>query len=626
MCGIAGILRFDGIESSPDEIERMTRAIAHRGPDGQGVMRRDGVALGHRRLAIIDLETGAQPMKNEDENVWLTFNGEIYNYKQLTSELEACGHRFATRSDSEVIVHAYEEWGPECVKRFRGMFAFAIADFAKRRMLFARDHFGIKPLYYRTGPGFVAFASELAALRSVDAPPPGGSLAAIEYFLRFQYIPTPHTIYDDTWKLAPASYLVVGFDGSHGDPVRYFDVEFTGDGPHDAGELEQQTEHVIRESVTAHLVSDVPFGVFLSGGIDSTLVAMEMARILDTPVRAFGIGFKEREFDELEYAREAAKRCGVELITDIVRETEAAAILPSLVEHYGEPFGDTSSIPTWFVSRLAREHVPMVLSGDGGDEAFGGYDSYRMWLTMPSNRKALDLLRAGHPRGAAKAYMRARRRRATGESLATEWQRHIGYVDRDSREGLWRTEHRDLVSVPSSRFEESAKRAASLDELSFAQYLDYQTYLPNDILTKVDVASMYHGLEVRTPLIDRVVVDHAGRVPVDFRMHSNGSGHPVGKYLLKRILSREFPDSFVYRRKMGFAMPRSRWFLGSGAFRQLLERVVLDPDSPLNRIFNASEMRRQIDRHSETFDNSGQLWLLLVLGIWLEQNPDVMFS
>ncbi|MBC8144733.1 MAG: asparagine synthase (glutamine-hydrolyzing) [bacterium] len=626
MCGIAGILRYGNATGSPDEIERMTHAIAHRGPDGQGVMRRDGVALGHRRLAIIDLETGAQPMLNEDGNVWLTFNGEIYNYKQLTAELVACGHIFATHSDSEVIVHAYEEWGPECVKRFRGMFAFALVDYNRRRVVLARDHFGIKPLYYRAADGFVAFASELSALRQVDAPVPEGNLAAVEYFLRYQYIPTPHTIYRDTWKLPPASYLMIDFDGLISDPVRYWDIAFTGDGVHDAEQLEDVTERVIRDSVSAHLVSDVPFGVFLSGGIDSTLVAMEMARILDTPVRAFGIGFDEVEFDELAYAREAAQRCGVELVTDVVREDEALEILPSLVDHYGEPFGDTSAIPTWFVSRLARSHVPMVLSGDGGDEAFAGYDSYRTWLALPTKRKSLELLRQGHPKGAVKNLVRAMRRDATGDSRSTQWQRHIGYVDRASRLRLWRSEHRGVVDIDSSRFDESAERANDLDVLSFAQYLDYQTYLPNDILTKVDVASMYHGLEVRTPLIDHVVVEHAARVPVEYRMRSNGDGRPVGKYLLKKILSREFPESFVHRRKMGFAMPRSRWFAGNRGFRRMLEAVILDSGSPLHRLFDADELRRQIDRHTDASDNSGQLWLLLVLGIWLDQNPDVRFS
>jgi asparagine synthase (glutamine-hydrolysing) len=604
----------------------MTAAIAHRGPDGQGVFCRDGVALGHRRLAIIDLETGAQPMTNEDESVWLTFNGEIYNYRELTAELEARGHRFATRSDSEVIVHAYEEWGPRCVERFRGMFAFAIADFARRRIVLARDHFGIKPLYYRAGDGFLAFASELAALRNVDAPAPSGNLSAVEYFLRFQYIPTPHTIYNDTWKLPPASYLVVDFDGRRGEPERYWDIRFSGDGPREAERLEETTERVIRESVSAHLVSDVPFGVFLSGGIDSTLVAMEMARILDTPVRAFGIGFGEREFDEMTFAAEAARRCGVELVTDVVVEDEAARILPSLVEHYGEPFGDTSAIPTWFVSRLARAHVPMVLSGDGGDEAFAGYESYRWWLTKPTKRKALALMRGGHPKGAVKTLVRAMQRRSGGETLASEWQRHIGYVDRGSRLGLWRDEHRDLVAIACDRFDESAARAADFDELSFAQYLDYQTYLPNDILTKVDVASMYHGLEVRTPLIDRVVVEHAARVPVEYRMRSNGGGKPVGKYLLKRILSREFPDTFVHRQKMGFGLPRSRWFLGDGPFRRMLEETVLDAGSPLHSLFEPAELRRQVELHTADFDNSGQLWLLLVLGIWLDQNREVRFA
>lgn len=604
----------------------MTRAIAHRGPDGEGLFLRNGVALGHRRLSIIDIERGAQPMTNEDQSVWITFNGEIYNYRELTTELISLGHRFVTRSDTEAIVHAYDEWGADCVKRLRGMFAFAIADFNNRRLLLARDHFGIKPLYYRRGEGFTAFASELLSLRQVNAPSPVVSLEAIEYFLRFQYIPIPLTIYHDTRKLPPASYVIADFDGNVGEPVRYWDVEFDGARELESEGLEEATHRVIRDSVEAHLVADVPFGVFLSGGVDSTIVAMEMSRILGTSVRAFGIGFDEQAYSEMGFAREAARRSGVELIIDVVREDEAIEILPELVAHYGEPFGDTSAIPTWFVSRLARAHVPMVLSGDGGDEAFGGYDSYRTWMKLPRTSTALEQIRGGHPRGAARTLVGALRRAASGATLAGDWQRNITYFDAGSRARLWREDLRHLTTLESARFAEAAARAASLDHLSFAQYMDYQTYLPSDILTKVDVASMSHGLEVRTPLIDRLVVEHAARIPVEYRYRRNDDGQLTGKYLLKKILSRDFSSSFVYRKKMGFALPRSHWFMPGRPFRELAEEVTLSSGAILGDIFDHSELQHQFAVHSEKRDNSGNLWLLLVLGLWLEQQRGIEIS
>src|SRR4051794_40237634 len=287
MCGIAGIIRWQGDRLRPAEIERMTEAIDHRGPDGVGFLRRDGVALGHRRLAIIDPELGQQPMSNDDETVWLSYNGEMYNFQELRSELKAKGHRFETHCDTEVAIRAYEEWGPGCVKKFRGMFAFAMADFRNRRLLLARDHFGIKPLYYRLGEGYFAFASELPALRKIDDRAPAGNLDAVDLFLRYQYVPTPHTIYKDVHKLPPAHYLVVDFDGKVSGPTRYWDFSFQPQTGLSDDEWVERAESVIHESVKAHLVSDVPFGVFLSGGVDSSLVAAEMSRVLKHPVQAF---------------------------------------------------------------------------------------------------------------------------------------------------------------------------------------------------------------------------------------------------------------------------------------------------------------------------------------------------
>lgn len=626
MCGIAGIMRWNVKVPDRAEIERMTAAIAHRGPDGVGFLVRDNVALGHRRLAIIDPALGHQPMSNEDGSLWLTYNGEMYNYRELKEELRRAGHEFVTNSDTEVVIHAYQEWGAECLKKFRGMFAFAIADFRNRRLFIARDHFGIKPLYYRLGDGYLAFASELAALREVDDRTPAGSLWALELYLRYQYIPGPHTVYRDVYKLPPASYLLLDFDGGRAEPVKYWDVDFRAERGTPDEEWEERVDAAIADSVKAHLVADVPFGVFLSGGVDSSLVALKMSELLGRPVQAFAIGFKEERYSELDFARQVAVRCGIELHTEIV-EDNSLDFLPELISHYGEPFGDSSAIPTWHVSKLARERVPMVLSGDGGDEGFAGYSNYARWLDCDASFRAREDFPAA-PRAAFYWARQAARRRYAGgprHDLA-EWHDIVYYVRDQSRRDLWRPEHHDLVGRPCEAFEESDRKARGHDRVAYAQYLDYRTYLPYDILTKVDVASMYHGLEVRTPLIDLRVVDLAARLPLNLRLGRNGTSERVPKYLLKRILGRTFPPEFVHRKKQGFSIPRDLWFLPGQPARALLDSVLLDRGSRLYEFFNPKEVRAQLDVHSEGRDNSDALWLLLVLGLWLGQNPQVSFS
>ena len=625
MCGIAGIVRWKRPSSDDGEIQRMTAAVSHRGPDGLGFYRRDGVALGHRRLAIIDPELGIQPMSDEKENIWLTYNGELYNFRELKAELQQFGHKFQTNSDTEVVIHAYQQWGVECLKRFRGMFAFAIADFRERRLFLARDHFGIKPLYYRVGDGYVAFGSELSAIRQVDDVVPTGSLEAIDLFLRYSYIPTPHTIYRDTYKLPPANYLVVGFDGKREDPVKYWQLAFQPGKRVSDEEWIEKADDVIRESVRAHLVSDVPFGIFLSGGIDSTLVALEMSRVLERPIKAFAIGFKEDGYSELAFAEQVAAQCDIELHTEVIEDT-SLRFLPELIAHYGEPFGDSSAIPTWYVSRLAREHVPMVLSGDGGDEAFAGYINYSYWQSIDLRAKARADMRKA-PRASfywARKAVRQRLRVGSWNDLV-DWHDVIDYVRAQTRLALWRPEYHGSLNSDCDVFDRAHEVSQHWDRVAYAQYLDYQTYLPCDILTKVDVASMYHGLEVRTPLIDLRVVDVARQLPLTMRLRQNGSSGPIRKYALKNIVSKYFPDDFVHRRKQGFAIPRDKWFLNGQSARNLLEEIVDDMNSRLTEFFNPKAIHAQIDLHPGR-DNSSALWLLLVLGLWLRQNREVSFA
>jgi asparagine synthase (glutamine-hydrolysing) len=445
-------------------------------------------------------------------------------------------------------------------------------------------------------------------------------------FLRYQYIPTPHTIYRDVKKLPPASYLLIDFEGRLEEPRRYWDFRFQAESGISDREWEERAESVIHESVKAHLVSDVPFGVFLSGGADSTLVALQMSRILKQPVKAFAIGFSEKQYSELPYAEQAAARCGIDLHSEIVRD-DMLAILPDLVAHYGEPFGDSSAVPTWFVSRLARAQVPMVLSGDGGDEGFGGYESYKEWLAGDPLKHSIDSARQWAPRAAFWWLRKATRQYLSQSTLndLAEWQWHLQYVGDDQRQALWRDEFQELTGRKSDLFEEAHEKARELNRLSYAQYMDYQTYLPGDILTKVDVASMYHGLEVRTPLIDLRVIELAASLPFNQRVRQNGAGEPTRKYLLKKVLGKTFPREFVQRKKQGFGIPRAEWFSEGQSGRRMWNEIVLDPQSRLYDWFNPDAVRAQMKNH-ERSDNSGALWLLLVLGIWLDQNRDVGFN
>jgi asparagine synthase (glutamine-hydrolysing) len=623
MCGIAGILRWAGQPPEPAEIEAMTRTLAHRGPDGEGFYLRDGLALGHRRLAIIDLEGGRQPMSNESGSVWVSFNGEIYNYQDLRQQLQASGHTFASRSDTEVIVHAYEEWGPEAVKRFRGMFAFAIADFAKRQLVLARDHFGIKPLYYRLGRDYVAFASELAALREVHDAAPRGRIEAVDYYLRYRYIPGPGTIYEDIYQLPPATWLAIDFNGQRGEPSNYWQLVFEPKNGRSDDQWLEEFEAAVHDSVRAHLVADVPFGVFLSGGIDSTLVARTMSALLDRPVTAFSIAFDEEEFSELSYASQAAQTLGIELKSEVVTP-DVAQLIPQLVEHYGQPYADTSMIPTWYVSRLARKHVPMVLSGDGGDEAFAGYPRYEGWLRDGLGRETLALLAS--PRSVLLRVPRILRRlAATTQGQIQQWEDWISLMSPEIRRSLWRPEHHSLVDQRCPLLVRAATQAQGFDRVARAQYFDYQSYLPDDILTKVDIASMFHGLEVRPPLIDVKVVELAAGLPMDQRYRRNGKGS-VLKWLPKQSLRNSFAPGFVDRAKMGFGIPEDRWLRRGTPVRRLFDELVLEAGSPLYAWFQ----RRTIENWTRQLDScrstGAWLWIILIFALWREQNSDITFD
>ena len=625
MCGIVALLLTDGRPVQRADVDRMNVAQARRGPDGEGVHCAGAVGLGHRRLSIIDLEGGKQPLSNEDGTVWITFNGEIYNYRELRRDLMSRGHAFRTDSDTETIVHAYEEWGTACLDRLRGMFAFVIWDSRRRELFLARDRFGIKPLVYWERPGLFAVASEIQALRAHPAFDSEIDLPAIDLYLHYQYIPAPHTIYRDVRKLPPAHYLVVRADGTHAAPVRYWDFKFEPDRSLNEAAWIERLDAALQETVSAHLVSDVPFGAFLSGGIDSSTVVAYMSRLLPTPVRAFTIAHHSADYDERQWAEEAARICGVEHFLETV-EPDALELLPELVRHFGEPFADSSAVATLYVSRLARRHVKMALSGDGGDELFAGYYGYPaiLWEHDP-------------PLSAARRAKRwlADRMRTCGlwaprVSVADSKYERTAVIPSMVRRALWQPDLAGLVDATRTQFDTdfAARRGEGL--LGRLQHYDVANYIAYDNLPKVDTASMYHGLEVRVPLLDHVFVETARQVPPELKLRSPDAGSSVrperlrpgapviGKYLLKKNAERFFPQDFVHRPKCGFEVPVQDWFRGPYA-GELTERLT-GPGSPLRDYFRPESLQSLVTDATHDRPAAWRGWALLVLEEWLRQS------
>jgi asparagine synthase (glutamine-hydrolysing) len=609
MCGITGVAFFEKRKIDPHIIQDATSSLAHRGPDGEGIKIFDSVALGHRRLSIIDLASGSQPMSNEDETAWIVFNGEIYNYLELRRVLEQAGHRFSTNSDTETVIHAYEEWGENCVKKFRGMFAFAIFDMRNNRLFLARDHFGIKPLYYLENNDMFAFASELQAFKyfpinlEVD-------LRAVDQFLLLQYIPAPDTIFKDIKKLPPACHLVVNLTDNTRWLTKYWTPSFNPDYSISEKQWLEELDMVLNDSVRAHMISDVPFGVFLSGGVDSSAILAYMALNTSQPVQAFSIGFDEKEYNEIEFAKMAAQRWGAEHHIEIVKP-DALAILPELVKHYGEPYGDSSAIPTYYVSQLARRHVPLVLSGDGGDEIFAGYHSYLSWLHWLENKKISSF-------GTVDDFFRRvfpslRISQAARRSNLNDWMKIISYFNHEGRRGLWRDEHQVYIQDSIGAFTNAFKETKRYGAVNRVQHLDINTYLPFDILTKVDVASMMHGLEVRPPFVDINVFEFASRIPERFNI-SKVSGEWKGKLLLKKVMEKYFDSNLLYRSKMGFGVPVQKWFASDGSLRGYVEDTLLSKKSNIFELFKPETIRQTI--HENGY---GRIWFLIFLEEWLNQ-------
>jgi asparagine synthase (glutamine-hydrolysing) len=542
---------------TPGALDAMGDTLLHRGPDEGGIHIEPGVGLGMRRLSIIDLKTGHQPLANEDRSVWVVFNGEIYNYREVTADLLARGHRFATASDTETLVHLYEEHGADCVRHLRGMFAFALWDARKRTLLLARDRLGIKPVYYAQTPQGLVFGSELKALivspwvrRRVDP----SSLAA---YLRFGYVPDPLSILEGVAKLPPGHVLLVR-EGHAGAPQRYWEPTShfrDTDESLDEAEAGSRIWGLLGDAVRSHLVSDVPVGAFLSGGVDSSTVVGFMAREAGVPVKTFSVGFREAGFDEAPYARRVAEWFGTEH-HELIATPQDLGLLDEVLAACDEPFADASAIPTYLVSRLARQHVKVVLSGDGGDELFAGYDRYvvdrrerRLGILGDLGLGApLRLVSDALPEGArGKNFLR--------HFSLPRMERYLDAISLFPDRAL-----RDLLDPGAAAanqplFEDALRDSEGLDALSRLQDLDLRTYLPGDILTKVDRMSMAHSLEARVPLLDHPLVEFACGLPAGLRMRGGQT-----KYLIRRVLRGRVPNEVLTRPKQGFGVPLRSWF------------------------------------------------------------------
>ncbi len=622
MCGIAGIITRDGLR--PDERaagDRMNEALRHRGPDDRGIYADEHAMLTQTRLSIIDLSpAGHQPMANEDGTVWVTFNGEIYNFLDLVPRLQARGHQFRSRSDTEVILHGYEEDGPNAVQDFRGMFAYAVWDQRKRQAVLVRDRLGKKPLYYYCDDRRLIFASEIKAILAVPGVPREIRPDALQDYFTYLYVPAPKTMFRHIHKL-PQGHLMVYRDGRP-EIRRYWDLHFPGFETKSETQLGEEFVEMLREATRLRLISDVPLGAFLSGGIDSSAVVATMAGLSDKPVITNSIGFDEEEFNELHFADRVAARFKTDHHRYVVRP-EAVDVVEKLAWHYDEPFDDYSAIPPYYVSKMARQNVTVALSGDGGDENMAGYRRYRFDQREREIRARIPAAVRKYVFGAlARVYPKADwlprifRAKSTFTNLSVDDDRghylSVAFFDPAASRRLLGGDL--LATIPDydsfSVLQEHFAQCDAPDPLSRSLYVDIKTYLCDDILVKVDRASMAVALEVRAPILDHKFIEFMARIPPSLKLH-NGEG----KYLFKKVMRPVIGEEIVDRRKMGFSVPLGEWF--RGPLRPMVEDLLFGPDACVRQWLHMPSVERMWRRHT-----SGMRWMepiiwsLLMLEHW----------
>jgi asparagine synthase (glutamine-hydrolysing) len=633
MCGITGAIWTRAAAAiAPDDLQRMTAALQHRGPDDAGHYTSDlhlrepyeampGVALGHRRLSIIDLAGGRQPMSNEDGTIWLVFNGEIYNYRDLQHRLEGAGHTFRSSSDTEAIIHLYEDVGLDCFGHLNGMFSLALWDARRRRLVLARDRLGKKPLVYRHDPGRLLFASEFKALLQLADVPRELDPAAVDAYLTYQYVPHPQAIFRGMAKLPPGHLAVYQNDRLEVRP--YWQPDFNREQPCTHAEAVEQARELLTSAVKLRMRSDVPLGAFLSGGVDSSLIAALMQRESSTPIQTFTMGFPVKEYDERHFARQVAQHIGSEHHEEEVTP-QAIDLLPKLAWHYDEPFADSSAIPTWYLSQMTRRHVTVALSGDGGDELFLGYPRYKA-VRWAARFDALPALRnfagakfwqAIPTSGRQKSRLRQAKRfsEALGMTPARRYLDWVSIFNEGRRAELYSEEFLSQLPAqdPFDFLDGAWRRAARRDAMTTASLADLVTYLPCDLMTKVDIASMAHSLEARQPFLDYRVVEWAAALPAKFKYRGGR-----GKRILQDAFGDLLPREIWTRKKMGFGVPLDHW-LRTDLSPQL---ATLTHGSKLQELgwFRPAAIELLIEEHqARRFDHSARLWSLLFFEQWLQ--------
>jgi len=628
MCGISGLFDLRGKRAfSPALMSAINDIQAHRGPDEADLHLEPGLAMGHRRLSVIDLATGIQPQFNEDGSVVIVFNGEIYNYRELTAELKALGHVFKTRSDTEVIVHAWEAWGEDCLHRLRGMFAFGLWDRNQQVLFLARDRMGVKPMHYALLPdGSFVFGSELKVITAHPAFARKIDPLAVEEYFALGYVADPRCIYEGAYKLPPGHKLLLrrGMERIPA-PQAYWDVRFTLDNPISLQDAQAELLQRIDESVRLRLVSDVPLGAFLSGGVDSSAVVASMAQVDGSRIKTCAIGFDDPRFNESQFAQMVAERYRTDHSLDIVGSDDFD-LIDTLAWLYDEPFADSSAVPTYRVCQMARKHVTVALSGDGGDESFGGYRRYRLHLAEEKARRALPLgLRRPVFGALGKIYPKADwaprvlRAKTTFQALAFDsaqaYLHSVSVLRADERERLYSAGFKRQLGGYSAldMFRTHAERAGTDDPLALVQYLDYKTWLVGDINTKVDRAGMAHSLEVREPLMDHQLIEWLATLPSALKIHGQ-----EGKYLLKKAFEPRLPADVLYRPKMGFSVPLASWLRGPLAERT--REALLGPRMADAGYFDPDTLRSMVRQHqSGQRDFSAPLWTLLMFEAFLRQ-------
>jgi asparagine synthase (glutamine-hydrolysing) len=626
VCGIVGQVRNDTAPVVRGLIESMCAALEHRGPDSRGVHLSPGSGLGIQRLRVIDLNTGDQPIYNEDGTVAVVLNGEIYNYRELRARLQANGHTFATQGDTEAIVHLYEEHGPDCARHLDGMFALAIWDAKLRRLVIARDRVGKKPLFYAERGGALSFASELNALMQDPGIPRELDFEALDRYLTYLYVPAPFSAFRGVRKLPPATTLV--WENGRSSLERYWRLDYSRKWKgRDVAELHEQIRAAIRAAVRKRLEADVPLGAFLSGGIDSSAVVAAMAQEAGGRIKTFSIGFEDERFNELPYAREVARLFDTEH-HEFVVEPDAVEVLPKIVRHYGEPFADSSAVPSFYLAELTRRHVTVALSGDGGDESFAGYTRYvannlaaRLdWLPLSLRRGAARAGTALPTSGEVSSTLSRVRRLTRGMALhpGARYAHYASCFDDDQRTHLYTPDLREQMagSDPESVIVAAWDDASGNAPLDRMLEVDATTYLPGDLLVKMDIATMAHALEARSPLLDHELMAMAAAIPAELKLRGRRK-----KAVLRDALREWLPDSLLDRPKQGFSIPAARWFRGD--LRDFASEVLLDPRTRERGYFRPEAVKDLLDRHAAgAADESPRIWSLMVLELWHREFVD----